>query len=376
MDTLIDMQRGHPEILADAQTKLSRVRGLMDSLKLDAVILTRRDQFAWITSGGDGRVIENTETSFGYLVITISAQYLVAHRMDGKRLLEEQIPQQGYELVTFRWFDGDLLAHCQRLAGGGKIGCDAPVDGMKYIHPELVDLHYPMTKLEVARCRWLGHSTSEMMLHMADFIQPGQSEMEIAAEMRMEHIRRGMDVDVMIVGSDQRVFQYRHPMPTSKKLERYIMIHSSARKWELHANVTRFIHFGTAPEQIRRIYDAATTIEGRILLWLAPGLPFSQILEWQKEWYQELGFPDEWHNHFQGGPTGYVIADPARCLRSKVVQINQPYEWFITITGTKAGELSMLTENGAEVLSASSKWPEMIVTENQRSISLPDLWVK
>ncbi|NTW37776.1 MAG: hypothetical protein HGB17_17035, partial [Syntrophobacteraceae bacterium] len=45
---------------------------------------------------------------------------------------------------------------------------------------------------------------------------------------------------------------------------------------------------------------------------LAPGLKFSQILEWQKEWYREFGFADEWHNHFQGGPTGYVIADPAR----------------------------------------------------------------
>ena len=376
MDILTDMQRDHPEILADAQTKLSRVRGLMDTLKLDAVILTRRDQFAWVTSGGDGSVIECSETSFGYLVITPAAQYLVAHRMDGQRLLEEQIPQQGYELVTFRWFDGDLLEHCRKLAGGGNIGCDAPVDGMKYIQSELVDLHYPMTAFEVDRYRWLGKATSEMMNHMADFTQPGQTELEIAAEMRLEHIRCGMDVDVMIVGSDERVFKYRHPMPTSKKLERYIMIHSSARKWGLHANVTRFIHFGTVPEQIRRIYHAAATIEGRILLRLTPGLPFSQILEWQKEWYREFGFADEWHNHFQGGPTGYVIADPARCLTSKVVQVNQPYEWFITITGTKAGELTMLTEKGAEVLSASPKWSEMIITENQRSISVPDLLSK
>jgi antitoxin VapB len=376
MDMLTDMQRDHPEILADAQTKLSRVRGLMDLLKLDAVILTRRDQFAWVTSGGDGSVIECSETSFGYLVITPAAHYLVAHRMDGQRLLEEQIPQQCYELVTFRWFDGDLLEYCRNLAGGGNIGCDAPADGMKYIQSELVDLHYPMTTFEVGRYRWLGQATSEMMNHMADFTQPGQTEQEIAAEMRMEHIRRGIDVDVMIVGSDERVFKYRHPMPTSKKLERYIMIHSSARKWGLHANVTRFIHFGPASEQIRRIYHAAATIEGRILLRLAPGLPFSQILEWQKEWYREFGFADEWHNHFQGGPTGYVIADPARCLTSKVVQVNQPYEWFITITGTKAGELTMLTEKGAEVLSASAQWPEITVTENQKSILVPDLLSK
>ena len=82
---------------------------------------------------------------------------------------------------------------------------------------------------------------------------------------------------------------------------------------------------------------------------LKPGVKFADILSRQKQWYAEQGYPEEWRNHFQGGPTGYVIVDAGRCLTDKVVQVNQPYEWFITITGTKMGELALLTEDGFEI---------------------------
>ena len=96
----------------------------------------------------------------------------------------------------------------------------------------------------------------------------------------------------------------------------------------------------------------------------------------QKQWYAEQGYHDEWRNHFQGGPTGYVIVDAGRCMTDKVIQVNQPYEWFITITGTKMGELSLLTENGLEISSfQKSDWPGMEVKTPKGEIVVPDLLV-
>ena len=103
------------------------------------------------------------------------------------------------------------------------------------------------------------------------------------------------------------------------------------------------------------------------------GMRFADILTWQKAWYAELGYPDEWHNHFQGGPTGYVIADATRCLTEKVVQVPQPFEWFITLTGTKVAEVALLTKEKLELVSMGAGWPTMTIETDQGPVILPDL---
>ena len=211
---------------------------------------------------------------------------------------------------------------------------------------------------------------------MAQSIKPGETEINIAARLHNMHTSAGLEVDGMIVGSDERCFKYRHPMATEKRLEKYLMLHSVARKWGLHSNLTRFLHFGPIPEKIRKIYDCAAGIEARIFLTIEPGLRFSEILRNQKKWYQELGFKGEWKNHFQGGPTGYIIADGGRALTDKVVQVNQSYEWFITVTGTKTGELSLLTENGLEISSyIKSSWPGLDVSTPFGDVRVPNIMV-
>jgi hypothetical protein len=58
------------------------------------------------------------------------------------------------------------------------------------------------------------------------------------------------------------------------------------------------------------------------------------------------------------------------------VQVNQPYEWFITVTGTKMGELSLMTTAGLEIPSfTSSKWPGMQIPTDKGSLFVPDILV-
>jgi antitoxin VapB len=372
---LVSISREHPAIREDAGKKIARMREWIKPRGLSGVILARADNFAWLTAGGDSRIIESSETGVAVLVITAARQYLVAYRMDATRLLEEQLPGQGYELVWLHWFEGDPLQKAMELVDG-PTGADVVLPGTEYIQSELIDLHYPMTPLEVERYRWLGEETGDLMNRMAGWVQPGMTELEIAHEMRAEHARRSLDVDVLIVGSDARVFQFRHPMATHKPLENYLLIHSAARRWGLHANVSRCISFGKPPARLARAWEAAATLEGRLISRLEAGLPFSKILQWQKEWYADLGFPEEWKYHFQGGPTGYVVVDPVRCLTKKVVQVNQPFEWFITITGVKAGELTFLFPSGSEILSMRPEWPEFHVQIPDKTIKVPGLFMR
>ena len=363
------------EVTNDAEIKLSRVRDYLSKKGLDGLLISTREHFAWITGGGDSHVVRNSDIGFGTVVITKEKAWLVAHSMDAARLFEEQIPGQGYELVTQRWYDGDVRLKAKELAGK-KVVSDTDFEGTQNVYSDLVDLHYPMTDLEISRTRWLASTTDQLFTAFAHSVKPGETEKDIAARLHCEHLKKGMEVDVLIVGSDERCFKYRHPLPTEKPLEKYLMLHTVARRWGLHCNLTRFVHLGEPDDRIRKVYDAAANVEVRVFLSLKPDVKFSDILAFQKQWYAEQGYPEEWRNHFQGGPTGYVIVDAGRCLTDKVVQVNQPYEWFITVTGTKMGELSLLTENGLEISSFQrSSWPGMEIKTPIGEMAVPGLLV-
>jgi len=367
---------GRKMILEEAAIKQSRVRAYLEKNKLDGVVITTREHFAWVTGGGDNHVTFPTNIGFGAIVITRDKKYLVAHSMDAKRLMEEQIDGQGYEVMEINWFEGDIRIKAKDLAGR-RVGSDTILPDCKFIYMDLVDMHYPMTELEVARTRWLAMLTDDIFSALGRAVYPGMTEKDIESKLWNLHTSHNLEVDGIIVGSDDRCFNYRHPIATKKPLEKYLMLHSVARKWGLHCNLTRFVHFGKLSTKIERVYRCAANVEARTFQSIKPGIKFSEILENQKKWYAEFGFENEWKNHFQGGPTGYVIADGGRSLTNKVVQINQPYEWFITVTGTKTGELSLLTDEGFEISSyLNSSWPGRSVKTNSGEIIIPDILVR
>ena len=370
------MQNGtQADVFHDTEIKRLRVREFLSRKGFDGLMISTREHFAWITGGGDNHVVRNSDIGFGTIVITKDKAWLVAHSMDAARLFEEQAPGQGYELITQRWYDGDVREKAMELAGR-KVASDTGFAGTQNAYSDLVDLHYPMTDLEISRVRWLASTTDQLFTSFANSVKPGETEKEIAARLHCEHLKKDMEVDVLIVGSDERCFNYRHPLPTEKPLEKYLMLHTVARRWGVHCNLTRFLHFGQPTERIRKVYTAAANVEARVFLSLRPGVKFSDILASQKKWYAEQGYPEEWRNHFQGGPTGYVIVDAGRCLTDKVVQVNQPYEWFITVTGTKMGELSLLTEKGLEISSfQKSSWPGIEIKTSLGELVVPDLLV-
>ncbi len=361
-------------VVAEAENKRALLRGWMEARDLDGIVISRRDQFAWITCGGDNHVLKNSELGFANAVITPHKHYLVAYTMDAERILDEQVPNQGYELVSLHWFEGDVYLAAKKLAGK-KVGSDTPLPDTVDINRELSLLHYPLSDLEIERCRWLGVQVAEVIEKIAYEIRPGQTEEEIACRLHEEHLRKGIELDVLIVGSDERIFRYRHPLPTSKKVDRYVLLHPAARRWGLHANVSRSVYFGQPSLEVQNAYRAASSIEARILSRLRERVSFSEILSWQKTWYAELGFADEWKNHFQGGPTGYVVVDALRNQTETKVQVNQAFDWFITVTGAKVEELALLTHNGIELVSHLPSWPGIVSVVEGKVLAVPDILI-
>jgi len=371
-------QIGTPEqVLADIRIKEERARSLLEREELDALVIGRQDNFAWLTAGGDNHVVLSSELGAGYAVLTRDRKWLVTHRMDRQRFEDEFAAGQDFQVVSLYWYQGSPLDKVLELTRGLRVGADFALPGARLLGAELVDLHYPLTELELERYCWIGSRVNQILLRVATELQPGMTEQEIAARLLYDYALAGFTIDVLLVGVDDRVARYRHPIPTDRALECYALLHPAARRWGLHANVTRLVHFGEPPGQLRRAVEAVQAIGAAVATLLAPGVRFAQVLEEQIRVYRKSGFGDEWHNHFQGGITGYLLGDPARCQNQEArAVLGQAYDYFITVPGAKFEELMLLTQQGVEISSLGPGWPIRSVPTARGEIEIPDILIR
>ena len=360
-------------LLASCEKRI-RLREWMRSQNLDALILARRENFSWVTTGGDAAVVNTTDRGVGCLLFTHDRHYLISHSMDAERLLREQIDGQDYEPVTLRWYEGDPLARAIQISSGN-VATDIEIKGTRNVFQQVVDLHYPLKSIEIERLRLLGQSLHSIYVEMGNFIQAGMSEMEIAAYFQYLQALQEISSDVLICGCDERLFHHRHPMPSHKALHRYLILHSAARKWGLHAPVTRLFSIGHPDDDFAKPFQAAASIQARMINTLKPGVPYSTLLHAIKKAYEESGYVREWENHFQGGPTGYIIVDGTRLLSSHKVEDNTPFEWFFTVPGSKVAELTILENGRAEIASAGEKWPAVTIEDFGIPVNIPGVFV-
>lgn len=378
-ETLADLEQKIPrspddeQVRKDASEKVARLRRWLEENRFDSALITRRDNFAWLTVGGSSHVLRNTEFGAGNLLITPDHQYVLGYSMDVDRILEEEVPGQGYAVRSIHWYQGDPRMQALKL-GGKRIAADTALPGMEDCATLISRMHGGLTELELNRLRWLAHKSALLLEAIAQWLRPGMTEREVGQMLLAVYALNGIELDVIIVGSDERLAKFSHAVPSDKQIERCVMFHPAARRWGLHANVNRFVSFGKPDLRFEKAHAAATTIEAHVLGEVKAGNRFADILNKQKQWYAQYGYPDEWKLHFQGGTTGYPVGDASLCLTDARIEINTAFDWFITINGIQVEELSLLTPQGIEVSSMGKKWPTISIETSGGSITIPIMW--
>jgi Xaa-Pro aminopeptidase len=217
-----------------------------------------------------------------------------------------------------------------------------------------------LTPEEGERFRSLGRLCAEAIDCAARAVRPGQTEYQIAALLVREAERRGAQAIVNLIATDERVFAFRHPLPTGKKLERYAMLVLCGRRWGLVCSVTRLVHFGRLSDELRRKAEAVAQVDATFLAATRPGQTLGQIFRQAMAAYAETGFPDEWQWHHQGGPAGYEPREYLATAHSQdLVQAGQVYAWNPSIAGTKSEDTILITTAGPEVLTTIDGWPAL-----------------
>jgi Xaa-Pro aminopeptidase len=343
----------------EIQGKKAKVRRLMETLQLDGILLRKQCNFSWLTAGRLNLVGIATEMGSASLLITPDKEYVVCNNIEAPRIeQEEQLPEQGYEIRSFPWYDDREQQLVKELTSNGRVGCDSPFPETIDISKDLNPLRYSLTPWEIERYKEVGYRTSQAIEETAQTIEPGDKECEVIGRLAERLWANRLDYITTFCAADERISLFRHPIPTEKKIEKRAMLCVNGRKWGLIISLTRFVQFGKVPAELQKQYEANVYIDNVLMAHTLPGKPAVEAFKKGLEAYTETGYAEEYQLHHQGGSTGYVGRDyKVNFNTTEIIQDNQAFSWNPSITGTKSEDVMVATSEGPLMLSKPVIYP-------------------
>ncbi len=344
---------------AEFDEKWSRLAILFEHSHLSAILVQRNENIAWVTGGQvEARVAIPSETAVTSLLLTRTGRkYYLTSNNEAARLADEEFPDLGYEPVIAPWYQ-DGLAAIHRLVDSGAIGSDQALSGCVPI--DLAPLRAPLTTAEVERFRWLAQNTAEATSDSLFEVQPGMTEDQMAADVARRLIAEGILPTVLLMAVDDRIRKYKHAVSRGAVLERYGMLNLCARKWGLAVSITRFVHFGAAPQQLVDGFAASAEVNAKLLHASRSGSTSADLFAVAERAYHDAGFPGEEQLHHQGGPAGYLerewVATPDG---QQAVAETQALAWNPSIQGAKVEDTALLQNSTIEVLTLTPSLPQI-----------------
>lgn len=367
--------------------KMKRLTDFLDRHQLDGVLLHRRNNFAWITGGRDNHIANSSPSGVAYLLATRNQRVCFTNTIEAPRFADEELAGTGIEVVSYPWYDAAKGRKAlQDLIAGRKIAADvndsgdfnALGAGLLPLPADFNELRWSLTEAEMIRYRDGGRRTAFAIEQACMQIKPGMSEHEIAGMLDLLIHASGCNPVVTLVAADERVRRFRHPIPTTHKLQDYVMLVTCAEFAGLISNCTRFVSFKPLSQEIQRKQQAVANVDAAVNLATRPGRTLGEIFATLEKAYAEQGYPEEWTLHHQGGSTGYngrdVFATPGSPVK---VLDHQAFAWNPSITGTKSEDTILCTSRGIEFLTqASNDWPKLQASVGKESIERPAILVR
>jgi len=249
--------------------------------------------------------------------------------------------------------------------------------GAKNVSALIDECRCSLTQEEIGRYRWLGKNTSECLKLASMEIEPGMSEYEIGSLQNSHLLSRGIMPVLTLIAVDDRISKYRHPIATDKKLERYAILITGARKWGLILSATRIVHFGGVPSELKRKHEAVARVDATFIANTRPGARMGDVFLRAMEAYKSTGFRDEWMLHHQGGPTGYKAREfRVTSQTDAVVAENQAFAWNPSITGTKSEDTIIALPSGSDIISQDDDWPMIEIDIDGVIVKRPDILIR
>ncbi len=344
----------------EVESKLALLRGLLDRRGLDAVVLSGADSVAWLTGGLTNRIEPGNPASPLWLVVTRETVAAVTTNVERPRLdAEAGLRELGVDLHEAPWFEpGGLARMAGELAGPG-LPAGAELDD------DLVALRLSLLPAERERLVALSADAAAALEEALSAWEPGERDFDVQARVAAHLESVGAFGACLIVGGDERVERFRHPLAAGEPMTRLVMAVVVAERHGLHAAATRFACAGGLADGVRSARASALAVERAMLDACVPGSTYGEALEALDRAYAGSGHPGAWREHYQGGPVGY------RQREFEIVPTQTDSRWYGTAIeeahalawnpsvagGGKAEDTYLVEPDGLRRLTDTGAWP-------------------
>jgi Xaa-Pro dipeptidase len=334
------------------------------------LVLTRPATVAWATGGVAPPVDRTADVDLVWAVITPAGAGLVTTAVEADRIRAEYAPSRhGFgELAEVPWYEPAAFARAAAsLAGapGRQLASDGHPAFGHDVSADLTALRLALSGPEQSDLRELGADTAAALEGALRSWTPGERDLDIQARIGAALEARGADAPVLIVGGDDRVRRFRHPMAAGAAVHELVMAVAVARRAGLHAAATRFACAGPLPADLRALRDRVLRIERDVLAASRPGRSYGDALTALDRSYAREGAAGGWAGHYQGGPIGYAQREfeIAPAQRSSPwyaagIEAGHAVAWNPSLPGgAKAEDTYLVQAGGLERVTATADWP-------------------
>jgi antitoxin VapB len=197
----------------------------------------------------------------------------------------------------------------------------------------------PLTATEIRKCRWLGQRCAEAVEAVCRRLPRGVNERAVEALLSDALMRQAIRPARIMLASDERIAESgAAPPDDERKADRALLVSVCGRRWGLHVSLSRMIHFGTVPEELRRDAEAAAAVNADIWARCRVGV-----------WFQG-GEP--------GGAIGYRMQEWGTADRlAHTIDSGRAYAWSPAVHGVRMEDTILMLGENLEVLTRTPDWP-------------------
>mgnify|MGYP006268479531 CR=1 FL=1 len=351
--------------MSEFLTKVENIRAVLSHKGLDAAVIRRNPNLAWLISGRV-HVPSNIEMACFDLVISMKEVFAVTNAIEAPRLKAEEFPKE-LEVKIVPWWEGrDPL-----LPTGANVGSDQPGADRSDIGLEIEQLRQNLSREEINRYQKVCSDSARALGEALRNVSSTDREIDVAGAITDALWKENLDIAYMGVAGADRVKKFRHALPSDALIGNRVVASICARRKGLVSSVTRIVTFGELPDSEYREYLGILNVEAAMFNATVVGQPFSAPIEAAVAAYPANNFDvNEWHNHHQGGPMGFLPRDwTASLSTTRTIANNQAIAWNPTGKGWKAEDTIITTASGIEILTNDSSWPTLQIAGRTR----PDL---
>ena len=348
------------------EARIARLHALFAEKIVDAALITKEENVHYFSGfRGDStallvtpeRLILVTDSRYTEQAAAEAPLYEIVEQRDGLyRKVAELAADAG---IVSLGFEGNALVYDTVVKLRELLG-EISLDTALNLDP----LRQVKDADEIALIRRACRIADEGVAHIIAFIQPGMTEMEVAAE--LEHFMRR-------AGSERPAFQtiiasgargsLPHGTASDKVIARgeLVTMDFGAVCEGYCSDITRTISVGRADARQRELYDAVLTAQMRALAALRPGVTGVEVDRIARESLAEQDL-DRYFGHGLGHSLGLEIHEEPRLskagttvLEENMLITDEPGVYIPAWGGIRIEDTLLITRDGAEPLTRAPK---------------------